>query len=186
VIAILLAMALSAPSGLPPSVHPWPIGVGPGFRIAAAPPAVLAGRPIGRLRCGPSDGHRVGVHVELFVRRQVVIVPTGIGVARPWRGHLDRLTPGGCSYPARTLEPTGVIEVAPGAGLTLGAFFRLWGQPLGPRQLAGFRGRVLAFVGGRRRHGDPATIPLTRHAQIVLEVGGYVPPHPRYLFVRGL
>ena len=166
-IAILLALALSAPSGLPPSVHPWPIGVGAGFRIAAAPPAVLAGRPVGRFRCGRSDGPRVGV-------------------ARPWRGHLAQLTPGGCTYPARTLEPTGVIEVSPGAGLTLGDVFQLWGQPLGPRRLAGFRGRVLAFVGGRRRHGDPRTILLTWHAQIVLEIGGYVPPHSRYLFVRGL
>ena len=26
-IAILLALAICAPSGLPPSVHPWPIGV---------------------------------------------------------------------------------------------------------------------------------------------------------------
>ena len=185
-IAILLALALSAPSGLPPSVHPWPIGVGAGFRIAAAPPAVLAGRPVGRFRCGRSDGPRVGVHIELFVRRQVLIVPAGVGVARPWRGHLAQLTPGGCTYPARTLEPTGVIEVSPGAGLTLGDVFRLWGQPLGPRRLAGFRGRVLAFVDGRRRYGDPGGIPLTRHAQIVLEVGGYVPPHPRYLFARGL
>lgn len=185
-IAILLALALSAPSGLPPSVHPWPIGVDPGFRIAAAPPAVLAGRTIGGLRCGRSDGSRVGVHIELFVRRQVLIVPAGIGVARPWRGHPARLTPGGCTYPARTLDPTGVIEVSPGARVTLGDVFRLWGQPVGPGRLAGFRGKVLAFVGGRRRSGDPRTIPLRRHAQIVLEVGGYVPPHPRYLFVRGL
>jgi hypothetical protein len=167
-------------------VHPWPIGVEPGFRIAAAPPAVLAGRPVGGLRCGRSAGSRVGVHVELFVRRRVLIVPAGIGVARPRSGDLARLTPGGCSYAARTLEPTGVIEVSPGAALTLGDFFRLWGQRLGPRGLAGFPGRVLAFVDGRRRYGDPRTIPLTRHAQIVLEVGGYVPPHPRYLFVRGL
>jgi hypothetical protein len=186
VIAILLAFALSAPSGLPPSVHPWPIGVEPGFRIPAAPSAVLAGRAVAGFRCVRSNGPRVGVHIELFVRRQVLIVPAGIGVARPWRGDPARLTPGGCSYPARTLEPTGVIEVSSGARLTLGDVFRLWGQQLGPRRLAGFRGRVLAFVGGRRRHGDPRTIPLTRHAQIVLEVGGYVPPHPRYLFVRGL
>jgi hypothetical protein len=186
VIAILLALALSAPSGLPPSVHPWPIGVEPGFRIAAAPPAVLSGRPTGGLHCGRATGARVGVHIELFVRRQVLIVPAGIGVARPWRGHTGRLTPGGCTYAARTLEPTGVIEVSPGARVTLGDLFRLWGQPLGTRRLAGFRGRVLAFVGGRRRRGDPRTIPLTRHAQIVLEVGGYVPPHPRYLFARGL
>jgi hypothetical protein len=45
---------------------------------------------------------------------------------------------------------------------------------------------VTAFVGGKRRRGDPRTIRLTRHAEIVLEVGGYVVPHTRYLFRSGL
>jgi hypothetical protein len=45
---------------------------------------------------------------------------------------------------------------------------------------------VLAFVDGRRCRGDLRTIPMTMHAQIVLEVDGYVPPHPRYLFAGGL
>jgi hypothetical protein len=30
--------------------------------------------------------------------------------------------------------------------------------------------------------GDPGGIPLARHTNIVLALGGYVPPHPRYLF----
>jgi hypothetical protein len=182
VIAILLSLALGSPP-LPPSVHPWPIGVGPGFRLPAAQPAVLAGEPVGPFRC-VHGGRRYGAHIELFVRRQVLIVPAGIGVARPWREHLARLTPGGCTYAARTLEPTGVIELR--RPLTLGDLFRIWGQPLSPARIAGFRGRVLAFVGGRRRRGDPRTIRLTRHAQVVLELGGYVAPHPRYLFPPGL
>jgi hypothetical protein len=178
VIALLVALALTVPPKLPPSVHPWPIGAGPGFRLAAAP----AGGPIAPFRC--ARGARYGVHVELFVRRQVLIVPAGIGVARPWREHGGRLTPGGCSYAARTLEPTGVFEVRP--GLTLGHAFRIWGQPLSSSRIASFRGPVLAFVGGRRWRGDPRAIPLKRHAQIVLELGGYVAPHPRYLFAPGL
>jgi hypothetical protein len=184
VIAFLLALTLGA-SGLPPSVHPWPIGKGPGFRLPAAPAAVLEGRPVGRLQC-ERGGRRFGAHIELFVGRRVLIVPAGIGVARPWSEHLARLTPGGCSYAARTVEPTGVVEVRAGTRQTLGDVFALWGQPLGPRRLAGFRGPVLSFVDGRRRRGDPRSIRLTRHSQIVLEVGGYVPPHPRYLFARGL
>ncbi len=181
----LLAALLIGVPPLPPSVHPWPIGTGPGFKLPPAPPAVLAGEPVGRFRCARS-GQRFGVHVELFVHRLVLIVPAGIGVARPRREHLSRLTPGGCTYPARTLEPTGVVEVRAGAGLTLGDLFRLWGQRLGPRRIAGFRGTVLAFVGGKRRRGDPASIRLSRHAQIVLELGGYVPPHPAYRFAGGL
>jgi hypothetical protein len=78
--------------------------------------------------------------------------------------------------------------VSGGARLTLADLFRLWGQPLARYRLAGFRGssELLAFVNGRRWHGDPARIPLGRHAQIVLELGGWVPPHPSYLFEKGL
>jgi hypothetical protein len=183
-VVALLAVLLGAPP-LPPSVHPWPIGTGPGFRLPAAPAAVLAGKPVGPFRC-TRGGTRFGAHLELFVHRRVLIVPAGIGVARPWREHLARRTPLGCTYAARTLEPTGVVEVRRGTHLRLGDLFRLWGQPLGPRRIAGFRGTVLAFVDGKRRRGDPASIRLTRHAQIVLELGGYVPPHPSYLFTGGL
>src|SRR5262249_13375244 len=104
----LLALALATP--LPPSVQPWPIGTGPGYRRAPAPAAIQAGRPVGRFRCGAA-GRRFGVHVELFARRQVVIIPAGIGVARPSKTSFGRVRPGGCTYPLRTLDPTGVIEV---------------------------------------------------------------------------
>jgi hypothetical protein len=42
------------------------------------------------------------------------------------------------------------------------------------------------FVGGRPFAGDPRRVPLTRHAQIVVEVGGHVAPHPSYLFPKGV
>jgi hypothetical protein len=128
------------------------------------------------------------VHVELFIRRRVLIVPAGVGVSSPARSSFSRVRPGGCTYPLRTLDPTGVIEVVRGTHATLGDFFAVWGQPLGRRRIAGFRSRadVLIFVDGRRWRGDPRRIPLRRHANIVLELGGYVPPHPRYLFTSRL
>jgi hypothetical protein len=49
-------------------------------------------------------------------------------------------------------------------------------------RLAGFRGRVLAFVSGIRWRGDVRAIPLARHAQIVLEIGSYIRPHRFFLF----
>jgi hypothetical protein len=175
--ALAIALLLGGPP-LPPDVKPWPIGVGPGFRPAAAPAAVLAGKPVGHFRCAPETERRFGVHIELFVHRRVLLVPAGVGVARGGR----------CSYPMRTREPTGVIEVRRGTRATVGDLFRLWGQPLGRHRLAGFRSPapLLAFVGGKRLRGDVRSIPLSRHAQIVLELGGYVPPHPRYLFADGL
>jgi hypothetical protein len=40
-------------------------------------------------------------------------------------------------------------------------------------------------VNGRRVHAPPPSVPLTRHAEIVLEVGPHVPPHSSYAFPPG-
>jgi hypothetical protein len=86
----------------------------------------------------------------------------------------------------RTLDPTGVIEVRVGTKATLGDFFALWGAQLSRTRLAGFEGPVRAYVGGEPWRGDLRAIPLTRHAEIVLENGPYVKPHRSYLFRPGL
>jgi hypothetical protein len=153
----------------PPPVHPWPIGAGRRYQPPAANQAVREGRPVGGLRC--ANDRRFAVHIELFARRQVAIVPPGIGVARS-----------GCTYPMRTTTPTGVVEVLAQGRFTLADFFRVWGRRFDATHLLSFRGRVSVFVGGKRRTADPRVLVLTQHAQIVLEVGGYVAPHPRYLF----
>jgi hypothetical protein len=156
----------------PPAVYPWPIGVGPGYHPTAANATVVAGRPVGKLRC--VGGARFAVHLELFARQEVAIVPPRIGVARS-----------GCSYPLRTTTPTGVVDVSRSGRWTLGDLFDVWGRRLGTSALLSFKGRVSVFVNGRRRTGDPRSLVLTRHAEVVLEVGGYVTPHPSYLFPKG-
>jgi hypothetical protein len=139
------------------------------------------------MRCTAAERPRHGVHLELFARRRVVLVAPGIGVAPPRTRTGAYVRGGRCSYPVRTREPTGVVEVETrGAARTLGQLFAVWGQPLSPRRMAGFGGRVRAYVAGRRWTKDPRSIPLRRHAQIVLEVGGYVPPHHSYRFPPGL
>jgi len=166
-----------------------PIGLGPLFHPRAANVAVLRAHAIGSHRC-LGAGKRDGVHVELFARGRVVIVPAGIGVAAPRVQTGAYVEPRGCSYAARTLEPTGVIETRRGFQLTLGDAFRIWGQPLSPTRLAGFAttrsSPVRAYLGGKRWHGPLRSIPLRRHAQIVLEVGRYIPPHRSFLFRSGL
>lgn len=191
--AALLALALLAgcggSSGETTALPERAPGVGPDarWRPPSLSPAVAAARPVAGLRCSRhSAGSRFGVHLELFAARRVVIVAPGIGIAPPRARRGAYVSGGRCSYLVRTREPTGVIEVEPGSRLTLGQLFDVWGQPLSRNRLAGFRGAVTAFVAGRRRAGDPRTIPLTRHAQIVLEVGGHVPPHARYRFPPGL
>jgi hypothetical protein len=158
--------------GSPPPVYPWPIGVGPRYHPTAYNAVVSSGLPVGVLRCS-SGGVSFAVHIELFAQRRVVIVPPGVGAG-----------PRGCTYPLHTTAPTGVVHVAR-RGLTLGDLFRVWGRRLSPSALLSFRGRVSVFVAGRRWLRDPRAVPLTKHAQIVLEVGGYVAPHPSYLFPKG-
>jgi hypothetical protein len=152
-------------------------------RPASLGKEAAAGRPIGDLRCRGGERPRFRIHLELFAARRVVLVAPGIGIAPPRVRDGAYVRGGRCTYPLFTREPTGVVEVEKGGRpKTLADLFAVWGQPLSRRRMAGFRGEVSAFVGGRRRAGDPRTIPLGPHAQIVLEVGGYVPPHPTYGF----
>jgi hypothetical protein len=165
-----------------PSVGPEPRHRPPSLRARAA-----RGKPIGGLVCARGRVPRYGVHLELFAARRVVLVPPGIGIAPPRQTRGAYVRGGRCSYPLRTREPTGLIEVgAAGPTKTLGQFFAVWEQPLGRARMAGFRGRVHAYLDGRPWLRDPRAIPLRRHAQIVLEVGGRVKPHPTYRFPPGL
>jgi hypothetical protein len=158
-----------------------PIGRGADFH----PPA--SGPVIGR--CSHRLGVREGVHVEVFAANRVVIVAAGIGTRPPRTFSAGRISGAGCYGDLVTLEPTGVVLVRPGLRLSLSALFRAWGQPLSPRRLGGFSGpagsRVAVFVGGRRWRGSPASVPLARHSEIVLEVGPFVPPHAWYTFPPG-
>jgi hypothetical protein len=158
-----------------------PIGAGPRFH----PPAT---GPVGGT-CTPGLGPRDGVHVEVFAANRVLLLPAGIGT-KPPRDVLDgRVTQALCYGQLVTLDPTGVVLVRPGAQLNLGVLFHSWGQPLSPTRLASFSApagtRVTVFVDGRAWPGAPAAVPLTRHAEIVLEVGPHVPPHQSYAFPLG-
>jgi hypothetical protein len=112
------------------------------------------------------------VHVELFAHRRVAIIPRGVGVAAS-----------GCRYPLWTETPTGVVHVD--GRRRLRDLFAVWGQRLAADRLLSFRGRVSVFVDGRRFRGDPGVVLLAKHRQIVVELGGYVAPHPSYLFPKG-
>jgi hypothetical protein len=157
----------------------------PGFVLPAAPYVVVSGRTVGGMRCAVRRDVDA-VHVEIFVDRKVLLLPAGIGLRPPLRrAGLARLAGGRCAYPLHTLDPTGTVFVDRSRPRALGDLFAIWGQRLGARRLLSFAGRVQAFRNGRPWQGDPRRMPLQRHDQIVLEVGGYVAPHSRYLFPEG-
>lgn len=158
-----------------------PIGTGPRFTLPASGP--VAGS------CQPALGPRDGVHVEVFAANRVLLVPAGIGARRPWRTLDGRVTGARCYGGLVTLDPTGLVLVRPGSRLTLADLFRAWGEPLSRTRLTSFAAppgaQVAVFVDGRPWHGGPAAVPLSRHAEIVLEVGPHVPPHSSYAFPSG-
>jgi hypothetical protein len=170
-------------SGIPPELLAGarPIGDGPRFR----PPAT--GPVIGR--CQPRLGPRYGVHLEVFGANRVVIVPAGIGLRAPVRMSESRISSAACYGSLVTLEPTGVVLVRPGSRWSLSDLFRSWGEPLSPGRVASFTAApapsTAVFVDGRRWPGAPGRVPLTRHAEIVVEVGPRVPPHSSYAFPPG-
>jgi hypothetical protein len=185
--SLLMVLLAGCGSGAPPSsslpaalvAQARPIGHGPRFQ----PPArgVLLGR------CSRGLGRRYGVHVELFARNRVVLVAAGIGTRGPLRWSEGRIASARCYGDLVTIEPTGVLLVRPGARLTVASLFAAWGQPLSARRLASFTGpAVHVFVGGRPWARAPGSVPLTRHAEIVLELGPAVPPHSGYTFPPGV
>lgn len=169
---MILRFVLAVLAVLGIGVQPVPIGAGPGFRPAPGAHAVAG------LRCTTGHTLRYGVHLELFAAGRVVIVPAGIGIAPPRRRDGSYVRGGRCSFPVRTREPTGVLEVERGSNLTLGQFFAVWGHPLPPR--------ARVYVDGLRSRVPPSAVPLRRHAELVLETGPFVQPHPFYRFPKGL
>jgi hypothetical protein len=187
IVAALMSLVLPGGAGQATASLrvPTPIGTGPAFMLPATGDAVQAARPVAGFTCQTSTAPGTTVHLELFARNRVVIVPAGIGVAPPVRREGAHVTGGRCFYAIHTLDPTGVVHVPAGGQATLGQLFAVWGQPLGPTTIAGFRGRVQAYVDGLPVAGDPRRIALRRHSEIVLESGPFVPPHDSFQFPEG-
>ncbi len=80
---------------------------------------------------------------------------------------------GTCFYWLHTHAADGIIHIESPVHrtYTLGDFFNIWGQPLTASQVGPAHGKVTALYNSQVYQGNPADIPLTRHAQIQLMVG---------------
>jgi hypothetical protein len=168
------------PTGIPASLLAGERQIGRGPRFYPGVNGPVTGR------CRPHLGRRVAAHVELFADNHVVLIAAGVGT-RPRREVVaGRIVRAGCFGAVVTLDPTGAVLIRPGRPPRLSALFRAWGEPLSTTRIASFSAapgqRVAVFVNGRRRRTDPESVPLSAGAEIVLEVGPYVPPHRRYMF----
>lgn len=188
----LAALALAPPahsSGTTASqaapVGPEGIAVQTGTPLAPAS-AAATGRPVDGIQCGASEqaGYHIHTHLAVYVDGVPRPVPAGVGIVSP----IAEQTPDGpfdaatrCYYWLHVHAEDGVIHVeSPTARTyTLGQFFAIWRQPLGPGRVGPARGTLTVFVNGREFHGNPAAIPLRFHEDIQLDAGApVVPPQP--------
>jgi hypothetical protein len=116
----------------------------------------------------PMEGTAVHIHqhLDLYVDGRKVRVPAGIGID-PAVGYA----------PLHTHDPSGVIHVESPTvrTYTLGEFLAVWGVRFTPSCLGGYcagGGRQLRlFVDGRAYRGDPTTLALAPHQELVVAFG---------------
>ena len=161
-----------------------PLEVGPALAPANAG---LTGATIDGIGCNNVEqlAYHHHVHLAIFVDGRPYSVPFGVGMVAPV---VVEHTPAGefavgseqCLYWTHVHAQDGIIHIeSPAArNFTLGQVMDIWHVALTADRLGSFSGVVTATVDGQTWAGDPASIPLTQHAQIVLNVGApvIVPP----------
>jgi hypothetical protein len=136
------------------------------------------GTPVDGIQCQASEQilFHIHAHLTVYVNGSARRVPYGIGIpdaqvsstpAGPYVGA------GSCFYWLHTHAADGIIHIESPVvrRYTLGDFFDIWGQKLSPTRVGPATGLVNALYDGRLFRGDPRNIPLTKHAQIQLDVG---------------
>jgi hypothetical protein len=164
------------PGKLGPELVPIPNA--PPLGLPASTARVAKG--VDGIKCQQNErlAFHIHVHLTAFVDGKPRRIPAGIGiwpVLQAQSGQVGQfdITQGECLSWIATHFPDGIIHVeAPfKRAFTLGEFFDVWGQPLGPDVAGSAHGQVTAIVNGSVWTASPRSIPLNAHAQIQLEVG---------------
>lgn len=135
---------------------------------------------------GEGQAQHTHQHLDLYVDGREVAAPTDIGISRA----------DGFLAPIHTHDATGIIHVESPVvrDFTLGVFFDVWGVRFDAHCVGGEcdgSGRVLSvFVNGQQYTGDPRSLVLAAHQEIVVALGtGAELPNPipaSYAFPAGL
>jgi hypothetical protein len=189
--------ALSTLGTLQPAPAAGPAGP-EGVPIPAAPALTgtvtkATGQQVDGIGCDTAEQtlFHIHAHLTVFVNGSARQVPAGIGIP----GAQGQNTPtgtfigsGSCFYWLHTHAADGIIHIESPVQrtYTLGQFFNEWGQPLSAHQVGPATGKVTALYNGRVYLGNPADIPLTKHAQIQLEVGSPLVAPDKITFPNGL
>jgi hypothetical protein len=163
----------------PPPGRSGPEGVPiPSGPPLASPSPQTDGQRVDGIGCDTSEQvlFHIHAHLTIMVSGSPRQVPAAIGIPDPHAQNTPQgpfIGSGKCFYWLHTHAADGIIhtESPIHRTYTLGNFFDEWGQPLGPGQAGPAHGHVTAIYNGKVYHGNPRDIPLTKHAQIQLEVG---------------
>ncbi len=130
----------------------------------------------------------IHAHLAVFVNGQQRYIPYGIGIGPPLELSPTGGVTGGpfvvggsCFSWLHTHDMSGIIHIESPVvrTYTLGNFFDIWGEPLGPDQVGPAKGPVRAFLNGKPYTGAVRSIPLSAHNVIQLDVGApAVAPQP--------
>jgi len=187
----VLGALTAAPAAGPVGPEDVPI---PAAKSLAPAGWLTLGQSLDGINCEPIEqlSYHIHVHLTIFVDGVQRLVPYGIGIAPPRTGTNTPsgffVTNGSCFAWLHTHVSDGIIHIeSPKAKTyTLGDFFDIWHQPLGPAAVGPGRGHVTAFFNGRYYKGNPRDLPLDKHAQIQLDVGKPLIAPEQITFPNGL
>ena len=179
-----------APAAGPTGPEGVPVPAGPALASTATG---ATGQPVDGISCQTSEQtlFHIHAHLTIFVNGAARQVPAGIGIPGAQATQSPQgpfIETGTCFYWLHTHASDGIIHIESPVErtYTLGNFFDIWGQPLGPDQVGPAQGHVTAIYNGQVWQGNPRDIPLNAHAQIQLQVGTPLVAPGQITFPNGL
>jgi hypothetical protein len=178
-VGITVAVVNNGNGGGPAAGALGPEGVPvPAARSLAGISASTTGQPIDGISCQTSEQtlFHIHAHLAIFVNGKPLQIPAAIGIPGAQTQNTARgrfIGSGTCFYWLHTHAADGIIHIESPVQrtYTLGNFFDVWGRKLSPNDVGAFNGSVTALYNGQVFRGNPRDIPLTKHAQIQLDVG---------------
>ena len=179
-----------APAAGPAGPEGVPVPAGPPLASTAT---AATGQPVDGISCQTSEQtlFHIHAHLTIFVNGAARQVPAAIGIPGAQATQTAQgpfIESGTCFYWLHTHAADGIIHIESPVErtFTLGNFFDIWGQPLGPDQVGPAKGHVVAIYNGQVWQGNPRDIPLNAHAQIQLQVGTPLVAPGQITFPNGL
>ena len=179
-----------APAAGPTGPEGVPVPAGPALASTATG---ATGQPVDGISCQTSEQtvFHIHAHLTIFVNGAARQVPAAIGIPGAQATQTAQgafIETGTCFYWLHTHASDGIIHIESPVQrtYTLGNFFDIWGQPLGPDQVGPAQGHVTAIYNGQVWQGNPRDIPLNAQAQIQLQVGTPLVTPEQITFPNGL